>query len=169
MASDPFEVLGVPRRFGLDGAALAQRHRDLSRALHPDRFGDAAPTERRAAIERAMAINESFRALRDPLTRAEALLAVHGAALDERARPDPAMLMEVMELREDLEAARGDAPRIESLRDAVARRVAAEESALVALFDADTLDGAALAKARASVVRMKYFRRFGDEADALAG
>ena len=163
---DPFELMGVPRRFGIDPASLAQRHRDLSRALHPDRFVRASPSERRAAIERAMAVNAAFRTLRDPLARAEALLASHGVSLDDTARPDPALLLEVMELRESLEAAHGAPERIAALRSEVDRNVQREESVLRASLDDGAPDATALARARDAVIRLKYFRRFSEEADA---
>lgn len=97
--TDPFELLGVERRFSLDRAALEQRHRDLSRTLHPDRYVQSPPGERRMALERAVAVNEAFRALRDPLTRAEALLSAHGLAVGDAERPSQSLLMEVMELQ----------------------------------------------------------------------
>src|SRR4051794_15429497 len=104
--NDPFAILGVPRRFsfpaGLASAELEQRHRDLSRALHPDRHVNAPPAERRLALEKAVAVNDAFRTLRDPLSRAQALLALHGVAITEGDRASNALLMEVMELREEL-------------------------------------------------------------------
>lgn len=166
--SDPFELLGVARRFTLDRAALEQRHRDLSRALHPDRFVQAPPGERRIALERAVAVNEAFRALRDPLTRAEALLAAHGLRLGDADRPAPALLMEVMELREALDDARRSPERVSALLAQVRARSAAEEALLAAAFDGGSAapGEAALGRARDAVVRLKYFRRFEEEADA---
>ena len=38
---DPFATLGAPRRFDLDLTALEKTHRELSRALHPDKFTQA--------------------------------------------------------------------------------------------------------------------------------
>ncbi|MFO0630380.1 MAG: hypothetical protein U0325_32800 [Polyangiales bacterium] len=76
---DPFAELGVPRRFALPMKEVAQRHRDLSRALHPDRHTGASPAERRVTLERAVAVNEAWRVIRDPLARALALLDLHGA------------------------------------------------------------------------------------------
>lgn len=39
--NDPFEMLGVERRFDLDLKVLEKTHRELSRALHPDKFVQA--------------------------------------------------------------------------------------------------------------------------------
>lgn len=166
--NDPFATLGVPRRFTLPAAELEQRHRDLSRAVHPDRHAADAPAVRRAALERAVSVNDAFRALRDPLSRAESLLALHGLALTEGDRAPPALLMDVMELREALDEARGRPERVAPLRAAVARRVADAERALAEAFDrAEAPDAAALARAREAAVGLRYFRRFEEEADAM--
>ena len=165
--TDPFELLGVARRFTLDRAALEQRHRDLSRTLHPDRYVQAPAGERRMALERAVAVNEAFRALRDPLTRAEALLAAHGLAIGDADRPSQALLMEVMELRESLDDARRTPAKVTALLDQVRARSQSEEALLASVFDTESApDTAALTRARDALVRLKYFRRFEEEADA---
>ena len=165
--TDPFELLGVERRFSLDRAALEQRHRDLSRTLHPDRYVQAPPGERRMALERAVAVNEAFRALRDPLTRAEALLSAHGLAVGDAERPSQSLLMEVMELRESLDDARRSPEKVASLLDQVRARSGSEEALIASVFDDQPAPGPdALGRARDALVRLKYFRRFEEEADA---
>ncbi len=119
---DAFEVLGVEPRFNLDTDALERRMLALSSELHPDRFTD--PLDQADAAERIAAVNGAYRALRDPATRAAALLAVRGDGLrggavpgDDKALP-PELLMEVMEVREALEEAEaaGDAAELARLR-----------------------------------------------------
>lgn len=168
--SDPFTTLGIPARFTFAPGELEQRHRDLSRTLHPDRYVSAPPSERRVALERAVAVNDAFRLLRDPLGRAQALLARHGAPLRDDERAPPSLLMEVMELRESLDAARTKPDRVAALRAEVSARIATGERAVAAAFDGDAApDDATLAKARAAVVMLRYLRRFEEEADALDG
>jgi molecular chaperone HscB len=166
--NDPFATLGVPRRFTLSSAELEQRHRDLSRVLHPDRHVDAPPSARRAALERAVAVNDAYRVLRDPLTRAQSLLALHGVPLGDNDRAPPALLLEVMELREALDEARAHPERVTALRATVARRIAEAQDLLAQTFDGEvppTPD--ALQRAREATVGLRYFRRFEEEADAL--
>src|SRR5262249_53217678 len=105
--NDPFETLGVEPRFGLDLEALERRHRDLSKALHPDRYAGAPAAERRLALGRAIDVNEAFRVLKDPIRRAEALLRRAGVPVGEisEPRPPPDLLMEMMEAREELSGA----------------------------------------------------------------
>src|SRR6476619_1770759 len=106
---DPFATLGAPRRYDLDLTVLEKTHRELSRALHPDRFAQSGASERRAALEKAANVNEAWRALRDPIRRAEALFRLAGASVGETNEPkaSPAFLMEMMEDREALADARG--------------------------------------------------------------
>jgi molecular chaperone HscB len=162
---DPFTTLGLPATFDLDPAEIERRYRDLQRTLHPDRHVGAAPAERRVALAKAVEVNEAYRALRDDLTRAKALLALRGHDPGEKQPADPAFLMEIMERREALSEARGT-------RDLdAARRLAAEVRAdrdrareqLSALFGRDA-DPAAIADV---VAKMRYYRRFLDEADVI--
>ena len=166
--SDAFETLGVSRRFTLNPQELEQRHRDLSRALHPDRHVSAAPAERRVAMERAIAVNDAFRTLRDPLARALALLKLRGVTIEEGERASPALLMEIMELREELESARGKSEKIARLRGDVSAHIEREHRALADALDRDgEVDKTTLARAREAAVKLKYLRRFEEEADAM--
>ncbi len=104
MLTDPFETLGLQPRFDLARETLEQRHRSLSAALHPDRYVGRPASERRLALDRAIAVNTAMRLLRDPVTRAESLMRRGGVAIGETREPQasPALLMEMMEVREEL-------------------------------------------------------------------
>ena len=73
---DPFALLGAPRRYDLDLDAVEKSHRELSRALHPDKFTQAGASERKDALGKAADVNEAWRIVRDPLRRAEALFSL---------------------------------------------------------------------------------------------
>ncbi len=155
--------------YGLDSSALEERHRNLSRALHPDRHAASGAAERRLALGRAIEVNEAFRILKDPVRRAEALLARRGVASGEGKEPpaSPALLMEVMERREAL-------AEIRQRKDQAAlARVSAEvrqleQRALAALaeeFARANLDSAKILK---QIGELRYYRRFLDEAATIA-
>jgi molecular chaperone HscB len=165
---NPFDTLGLTPHFALSREVLEQRHRDLSRALHPDRHAGAPPAERALLAHRAADVNDALRALRDPFLRASALLSLHGSALSDADRPPQAMLLEVLELREALEFARGDPARVASLRGRVEALALSEENTLGGVFNgASTPPPVALERAREAAVKLRYYRRFLDEADAL--
>jgi len=168
---DPFQTLGVEARFDLDPGELAARHRDLSRALHPDKFARAPAAERRLSLSRAIEVNDAYRLLKDPIRRVEALLRRLGAEVSETSepKPSPALLMDMMELREEL----GDARRSKDLVAVRAMRARmqtreTEAFAAIALFFDDVARGDR-DKLHAILLRLgelRYVRRFLDEADA---
>ena len=167
---DPFAILGLPRRFALDMKQAEARHLDLSKTLHPDRYVGAAPNERRMALSRAVEVNEAWRAVRDPIKRAEAILTLAGKQVGETREPkaEPAFLMEVMEAREELDEAKGDGARVEKVVLRARAQFAEAESALGSAIDRRSFD-----EAIPLLGRLRYAARFLDEArlaeDHLAG
>ncbi|HYG69065.1 MAG TPA: Fe-S protein assembly co-chaperone HscB [Anaeromyxobacteraceae bacterium] len=126
--TDPFAVLGLPRAFDLDPAALDARVRELARRLHPDRFARAAPAERAAALARATAVNDAKRAVRHWPSRTAHLLALAGHDPAPAGAAEPELLLRQLELRERLEA--GDPAVVAELR----RRLATLEGEVRAAF-----------------------------------
>ena len=166
---DPFETLGVEPVFGLDLASLEQRHRDLSRALHPDRHASSGATERRMALGRAIEVNEAFRLLKDPVRRAEALLARRGVPSGEGKGPpaSPTLLMEVMERREALAEIRQskNSAALSGLIAEVRQVEARTEATLAGEFAFDTPNPEQILK---RIGELRYYRRFLEEAAAIA-
>lgn len=166
--TDPFETLGIEPRFAVDLEALAQRHRDLSKALHPDRHAGASAASRRMALGRAIEVNDAYRVVRDPVRRAEALLRRAGVAVGETAepKPSPALLMEMMEAREELQEAHAarDAARIGRLGEQMRAREAVTLRALGERLDAT---GASLRESVPILGELRYVRRFLDEVSAI--
>ncbi len=167
---DPFQVLGIPPEFDVDLADLERRHRELSRALHPDRHLDKTPAERRHVLGRAIETNEALRTLKDPVRRAEALLCLRGQDVPEGQEPkaSPELLMEMMEQREALSEARAtrDKPTVSRLVAAITARQASTLAALSLAFARAEQDGDG-----ASIVpllgELRYLARFLDEASAV--
>jgi molecular chaperone HscB len=169
--TDPFDTLGVEPRFDLDLRTLEQRHRDLSRALHPDRYAGAPAAERRLALGRAIEANDALRVLRDPIRRAEALLQRAGLTRGEEdeKKASPALLMEMMESREELaDAAKGrDPARITRLGEAMRAREQATLTAIQGAFAAAGDDPEQLKGVLALLSELRYIRRFLDEVSAI--
>jgi molecular chaperone HscB len=176
---DPFSTLGIARTFDVDLPAAERAHRELSRALHPDRFVSATGSERRAALAKAVEVNEAWRVIRDPIRRAEALLRLAGVAVGEggergeRAEvpTDPEFLMEMLEQREVLAEAKAsrDLGRVREMGRDVEGRARAVEHALAEGF-AGLEDHPAGGKAAAlvgDVGRLRFFRRLLDEVSAI--
>ena len=167
-ALDKFEALGVPRRFDLDDGELDARYRDLSRKVHPDRFAMAEPKQRVASLQAATTLNDAYRLLSQPMARAAHLLELAGVKVDEHETSDPAFLLEIMELREELAAARHDAPKLRALGENMQKR---HDQTLAAIADGfhqydATHDRAHVAKIQRDLVAARFYRRYLDEVEA---
>src|SRR5438105_1092076 len=132
LASDDFELFGVPRRFEQDRAALDARWRALQAEVHPDRFATQGAAAQRVAMQWAVRVNEAYERLKDPLRRAAYLCGLHGAPIDaeDNTAMPPAFLLQQLEWREALDEAT-DTAEVEAL----AREVAARRSALLARLE----------------------------------
>lgn len=165
--SDYFEVLGLPRRFAVDPAELERNYLERSRAVHPDRLAAEGRPGGVEAAGQAMEVNQAYRMLRRELPRAEHLLSLQGVAIGDNQPVAPALLAEVLELREELEAARaaGDRARLSALEGGARARERAELTQLGSLFSA--LEGAGATERAArldavvdQVIRLRYLARY---------
>jgi molecular chaperone HscB len=166
--ADHFTVLGVPRRYDLDLIDLEARYKDLSRKVHPDRFARADPRARRASLQRTVQLNEAWRALKDPVRRAEALLALAGVPIAKEGdgAVPPALLMEILELREALGEARaaGDDAKVHGMAVTMRARVDETMNGIAAGLATGTPE--ALRDVARLLVALRYDRRFLDEVAA---
>ncbi len=103
--ADYFAFFGLPRKLCLDAAELEKRFHQLSWRLHPDNFVRASEYERELSLERASQLNDAYRALRDPISRVEYLLAQEGMRKEgqHKQQAPPELLEEVFELNESLD------------------------------------------------------------------
>ncbi len=104
MTQTHFELFDLPVSFDIDQQQLAQRYREMQKAVHPDRFAGASDHERRISVEKAARINDAFQVLKSPQRRARYMLELLGVSFDDEkdTAVDPAFLMEQIELREAL-------------------------------------------------------------------
>lgn len=140
--TDYFTVFGLPRKLVVDASALQRRFYELSREHHPD-FHQGAAAERQAeALAQSAVVNRAYRALRDPLSRVEYLIALEeGREVREGTTDKPKapreLLLEMLEVQEALEEAKAEGmggEARERLREERARleaRYAAEAEAIV--------------------------------------
>ena len=163
MADDPFELLGVDRHFDLDDQALRRRFLDLSAKMHPDRHTD--PFEQAKAVEQMSRITDAYRILCDPESRARTILRLSGMEDEgDKDKLPPDLLMEVMEVREELEVAidtsnRGELDRLRSW--AIEQRDAYLQQ-LGGLLEGP-IDAQAASQARLKLNALRYMQRMLDQ------
>lgn len=170
-AVDHFALFGLERRFELELERLEAVYHALQQRIHPDRFATRTATERRFSLEHVTRLNEAYRILSDPVARAGYLLTLLGhAPAQGGGGANPAFLLEVMELREALEAVdtqAGDAPqRLERLRREVERRMAADLEQVAGLLAGVVVgEGERLAKVAGYLDQSRFHHRFLEEVE----
>ncbi len=103
-----FAYYGLPECYAIDLNALRQLYLERARNEHPDYYRQADATDQAQRLDETARNNDAYRILRDPRLRLLHLLALAGLMspsgenLTDR-RPDPAFLMEIMELNEEAE------------------------------------------------------------------
>ncbi|MGH6892168.1 MAG: Fe-S protein assembly co-chaperone HscB [Dongiaceae bacterium] len=157
---DRFRRLGIEPDFDLDLDVIEKRYLGFQRAIHPDRFATKPPRERALAEAQAVALNEAYETLKDPLRRAAYLLSLKGidasVSKDETVR-DPELLMQAMEAREALlEADSADA--VEKLAAKAGADAIAILSNLSKAFESDDLRAA-----NRLTTKLKYLRKYLEE------
>jgi molecular chaperone HscB len=159
---DHFARLGLPAALDIEPAALDRVYFASQRKWHPDRFVSRPPEERAKASTEAAALNDAYRTLKDPLSRAFYLAELCGVEMpgDGKTIDDPDLLMEAMEAREAL----GDADTPDAVESLAAQALQGKQEtleSLASLFLRD--DKPAIRKA---LLRLRYLDKFADEARA---
>ena len=110
LTKNHFELFGLPQSYALERDKLDSAYRELQHAVHPDRFAAKPEAEQRVAMQWATQANEAYQTLKHPVNRGVYLLRLQGIdALDaSNTKMAPAFLMQQMEWREAIEAARAD-------------------------------------------------------------
>ena len=148
-----YEALGLEPKLALDADNLRKRFYERSRETHPDLIG--SNSEDRMAL-----LNDAFRTLRQPVTRAEYFLSERGIQLSKEVPPE--LLEEVFELNMALEELRsGDQSarsRLDSARERFAGMQAEIDKELADLFRRHDAEGGdeALKEILASLNRRRY-------------
>lgn len=157
LADDDFTLLGLTRRQALDRADLDRRWRRLQAEVHPDRFAAEGAAAQRVAMQWALRVNEAYRRLKDPLSRAAYLCELAGVPVEAESNTamPAAFLVQQMQWREALEEA-GSLQDVQALEEEVLQ---AERTQL--LETQRLLDEVGDARAAAARVRaLMFVQRF---------
>jgi molecular chaperone HscB len=212
-----FAVLGLPERYAVDLEAAEAGFKERTRLSHPDRFARADPRARQISLRRTVELNEAWRTIKHPVRRAEYLMRLQGydlagesgptgpgpvasgavgegqklaagaAAARVRLTVPPALLHDILELREALLEARAAkdvaaarqlgaevAERLREALDAVALGLGGGDRPRDSVADPiAAVDFVAEKKEKLDTVAEKliairYYQRFLDELEASA-
>ena len=170
---DYYRFMGLEPRLSLDAADLQKRFYSLSRLLHPDRFNRASPTEQKYSLEATAILNDAYRVLRDPVSRAEYILKDEGFEIGEQKSKDvpPELLEEVFELNMALEELRGGdeamRPQLDQARSRFLGLRREVDDSLARLYTAydSTRDRERLAEIRGLLNRRRYIQNLVNEVE----
>jgi molecular chaperone HscB len=155
-----YEALGLEPKLALDPEDLKKRFYDRSRQWHPDRFSRASSEEKQRSEEMTALLNDAFRTLREPVSRAQYFLEESGLEVSKGAPPE--LLEEVFELNMALEELReGDEsarPQLVSAQERFTGMLGDTDMSLTGLFTRydEKPDRAVLEQIRAVLNRRKY-------------
>jgi len=120
---DYFSLLGLPRQFDLDTEVLRAKFVALSRHAHPDFHSGESDEVKELALQISSTVNDAYRTLRDPASRAAYLLELLGghSSADDKSVPD-GFLNTMMMLQEEIADAKagGDQAGLDRLRQVLA-------------------------------------------------
>jgi molecular chaperone HscB len=155
-----YEALGLEPKLTLDPDDLKRRFYERSRQWHPDRFSRAGAGERQKALDMTALLNDAFRTLRDPVSRAEYVLRERGLEFGKDAPPE--LLEEVFELNMALEELRGGddsaRPQLTAAQERFAGMLTELDESLAGLFGRHDAGGdpGALEEVRRALHRRRY-------------
>ena len=164
-----FALFGLSPRFRFDPAVLDQAYRALQSDIHPDRFAGGTEAQQRMALQSSTRVNEAYRALKDPVQRAQYLLQLNG--IEALSETDTQLPMDFLERQlERREAAgeahaAGDARTLSALRDGVRTEARDLEDALAHELD----DERAFASARSRVRELTFLHKLAGDLDEMLG
>jgi molecular chaperone HscB len=168
---DYYALFGLERKLNLSGEELQRRFYDLSRQLHPDRFMRKPERERQYSLDASSILNDAYRALKDPVKRAQYVLSHAGFDIGEQRSKDvpPELLEEVFELNMALEEVRGGddsvRPQLEKAENNFTNMLSDVDRQLEGLFDKydQSQSRETLSEIRGALSRRKYIQNLVDE------
>jgi molecular chaperone HscB len=110
-----FDVFGLPvDRLVIDIPQLEKRFLELSRKYHPDRFASKTPMENQIAHEYSSAVNNAYRTLKEPVSRAKYVVERQLGSIEEKSAhvpPDMAeFFFEIHDVLDTIRESNGNAP-----------------------------------------------------------
>jgi len=111
-----YKVLGYDREFlRVDPDDLEKRLFSLSKKFHPDRFASKSAIEIQLSHDRSSAVNNAYRTLKDPITRAKYMVERQLGSIEEKSATVPMemadMFFEVQDALDVIRESDGNPPQ----------------------------------------------------------
>ncbi|KAG8885620.1 Myosin type-2 heavy chain 1 [Tulasnella sp. 331] len=150
-----------PNAFVVDPKTLRKNFLQAQRLCHPDAWSSRGKKEQAVAESQSSLLNTAYKTLSSPVLRAEYLLSRNGRpTLETDQVENHALIMEVMEAREELDDA-GTEADVEDVRERNQRRMSETLNELEEAFGRKDFD-----TAKTESVRLKYWEGIEEAARA---
>ena len=159
-----FEIFGLPVDYAVDLELLDDRFLDLQKQVHPDRFAAGTDHEKRLAMQWATLVNTANETLRSSLPRAIYVLGLRGVELEDNPTLPPALLMDQIELREQLESiedGEGGLKELDAFRQRMQKTIKQVQAEFKEALDEDT------DKAERLVYELQFISKLMDSANRV--
>ncbi|CAK9262817.1 unnamed protein product [Sphagnum jensenii] len=155
---DFFQLLSIERSFEVDEKELEKQYKRLQKFLHPDLSSLKSQREQGYSADQSGQVIKAYYTLLDPLSRARYLLTLNGVSIDEEGTiHDPPLLLEIMELREEIEET-ADPTKLQEIKEKNSIKLQDCEKALSTAFGNGDLAGAI-----PLVRKMTYYDKISEE------
>jgi molecular chaperone HscB len=162
-----FALLAIESVFDVDLSALEKIYFTKQREFHPDRQIGKSDAEKQKAILASMDINTAYQTLKDPLKRAQHLLALQDIHVNtdgkDTVKPTPELLMEMMTLREEVV----ECASLTALEKLEAHSVREHQHCIQSISDAFAKND--LQQAAMGALRLRYLEKLRDELRVIRG
>lgn len=160
---DYFDLFQLPKQFGIDRPSLDQAYLTIQQEVHPDRHAQASDAQKRRSLQMATYANTAYQTLKQPIKRGFYLCELLGldAQLETNTAMPKAFLMQQMEWREAMDAARKQPEVLEQLQEEVARSLKDYIHQIAKQIDQEHQMNVALESLRAAL----FLERFLEEID----
>ncbi|VDD84350.1 unnamed protein product [Mesocestoides corti] len=152
-----FDFFGITKpTMNINMDSLARQKRNLQKAYHPDKFTRSSRKEQEIAASVSAKVNDAFKVLSCPITRAEYILTLNGSPCSsvDMAAADMEFLVEIMELNERVDELSKSPEKADEVDSQIASRWDEEMASVSACIEKE--DWAA---AHTALSRLRYFER----------
>ncbi|EGG15007.1 hypothetical protein DFA_09827 [Cavenderia fasciculata] len=161
---NPFDIFSIKPEYNVDLKDISNRFKQLQKKLHPDLFQTLSKKEQDLSKDQATALNGAYNILRSPFLRAEFMLNDKGLDLENVSDVDPEVLMEILEIREEIEAAEENEDAIKEIAHTNRQKMNQVEKKLDQLFKENNYD-----EALNQAVYLRYLTRIQEEVHKKLG
>jgi molecular chaperone HscB len=104
-----FQFFGLKNQLNIDLEELERKFFEFCKECHPDFFTNCQDAEKDVCISRMSFINNAYKVLKDPISRAKYLLRLErGETTEDKKKVPRELLFEVMELQEKIELVKSE-------------------------------------------------------------